>query len=97
MRVGSPPIVASCLYGVSSPTVEELGAPRHAGTVDLSKGLGADSLGFLALDHLHAIMGRRNDGVRQWCDACFSGAYPVVPPEAPDKDQLPLFGQGEEE
>jgi len=49
----------------------------------------ADSLGYLSVEGLREAIG--GDG---FCDACFSGEYPV-PVELPKKDakrQLPLVG-----
>jgi len=96
LRVASPPVTGTCHYGVSSPTADELATSRHGGTVELSGWLGTESVGFLSLDSLHAIIGRRTDGTPLWCDGCFSGNYPVVPAEELEKEQLPLFDAGEE-
>ena len=44
--------------------------------------IGVDSLKFISLDGLYRAageaMGRKADAP-QYCDACFSGDYPVVP------------------
>jgi amidophosphoribosyltransferase len=39
--------------------------------------IGADSLGFLSLEHLHEIAPDAKCG---FCEGCFSGKYPVEPP-----------------
>ena len=39
--------------------------------------IGADSLGYLSLDRLDELV----DGSHDYCDACFSGKYPVEPPK----------------
>jgi amidophosphoribosyltransferase len=96
LRVASPPITGTCHYGIASPTTEELATSRHGGAVELSRWLGADSVGFLSLDSLHAILGSRTDGTPLWCDGCFSGEYPVVPAEELEKEQLPLFEEDED-
>lgn len=38
--------------------------------------IGADSLAYLPLDRLHKLLGPEAD---TFCDACFSGAYPIPP------------------
>ena len=39
--------------------------------------IGADSLGYLDLNRLSELI----DGDRGYCNACFSGNYPVDPPQ----------------
>jgi len=92
VRVASPPLHHACPYGVTSPTTDELASQRLGTPVDVSRWLGADSLGYLSAGSLHAIVGRRADGHRQWCDGCFSGQWPVVPVEEEERNQLDLFG-----
>lgn len=87
MRISSPPTVGPCHYGIDTPSREELIAATH--TLDETRQfVGADSLGYLSLEGLHAALGRsardgeaepENNGL---CDACFSNRYPitVVPP-----------------
>ena len=44
--------------------------------------LGVDSLRFISLDGLYRAVGEangRNGKQPQYCDACFSGEYPVEP------------------
>ena len=43
--------------------------------------LDADSLGYLSLSSLEKIVPHRTDG---YCDACFSGNYPMQLPEHMD-------------
>jgi amidophosphoribosyltransferase len=86
MRISSPPTIGPCLYGIDTPTREELFASSH--TVDQIRDfVGADSLGYLSLAGLHdAVNGVRAEGQKPanggYCDACFSSDYPitVVPP-----------------
>jgi len=87
LRICSPPIIASCFYGVDTPTQDELIAHR----MDLEETrehIGADSLAYLPLEALHADLG---DEAGAFCDACFSGRYPVAPRVGADRHQLPLF------
>ncbi|MDM7459398.1 MAG: hypothetical protein P3W94_008630, partial [Paracoccus sp. (in: a-proteobacteria)] len=44
--------------------------------------IGVDSLSFVSLDGLYRAVGEaegRNGKCPQYCDACFSGDYPVAP------------------
>ena len=50
--------------------------------------LGVDSLCFISLDGLYRAVGEakgRNPDVPQYCDACFSGEYPVTPSDMVEK------------
>ncbi|OAY52420.1 amidophosphoribosyltransferase, chloroplastic [Manihot esculenta] len=77
MRIASPPIIASCYYGVDTPSSEELISNRM--TVDeIKEFIGCDSLAFLPLDSLKNLLG---DDSPNYCYACFSGRYPVQPKE----------------
>lgn len=90
VRIASPPILGSCFYGVDTPTREELIAHRldPGGIRDY---LSADSLAYLPLETLQSHMLQDGDEAETWCDACFSGNYPVAPdPEGPEH-QLNLF------
>ena len=42
--------------------------------------IGVDSLSFLSMDGLYRAMGEasRNQDAPQYCDACFSGEYPIA-------------------
>ncbi|KDP27627.1 hypothetical protein JCGZ_19632 [Jatropha curcas] len=75
MRIASPPIIASCYYGVDTPSSEELISNRM--TVDeVREFIGCDSLAFLELDSLKNSLGA---DFPSFCFACFSGVYPVQP------------------
>ncbi len=89
LRIASPPVRGGCPYGVAGPTADELAATLHVEPAALCAALGADSVGFLSIDGMQAIIGRRVDGTSLYCDACFTGSFPI-PPEEPD-DQLQLF------
>ncbi len=77
-RVASPPTAHSCFYGVDTPNTDDLLA--HKFDVEgMRRLIGADSLAFISMDGLYRAMGegRRNPDAPQFCDACFSGAYPI--------------------
>jgi amidophosphoribosyltransferase len=78
VRIASPPTTNSCFYGVDTPNREELLA--HSMTVeDMRRHIEADSLAFVSIDGMYRATGaaRRNDNHPQFCDACFSGDYPI--------------------
>ena len=77
-RIASPPTTNSCFYGVDTPNREELLA--HAMTVeDMRLHIQADSLAFVSIDGLYRAtdMRARDTKHPQFCDACFSGDYPI--------------------
>jgi amidophosphoribosyltransferase len=77
-RIASPPTTNSCFYGVDTPNREELLA--HTMTVEeMRRYIEADSLSFVSIDGMYRATGaaRRNDEQPQYCDACFSGDYPI--------------------
>lgn len=81
LRVASPPFVHPCYYGIDIPTREELLAVDRD-VEDMARLLGADSLAFLNLPAAAAAAGGGRDGPGGFCDACFSGRYPVEPRDA---------------
>jgi amidophosphoribosyltransferase len=83
----APPTEYPCYYGIDTPTRKELIAASH--TVDeIVRYLGADSLGYLSVEGMHAVAASERN---TYCDACFTGKYPVEFPEAARAPQLPLF------
>ena len=90
LRITAPPTKGSCFYGVDTPTREELIAHR----MDLDgirAFLGADTLGYLTLDALREAEGADRG---RFCEACFSGEYPVEPATERARVQMPLFVKG---
>jgi amidophosphoribosyltransferase len=83
MRISSPPTIGPCHYGIDTPSREELIASSQS-VEDICKFVGADSLGYLSLEGLHAAVGQgmSTDPNHGLCDACFSNEYPiaVIPP-----------------
>ncbi len=74
VRISSPPISWPCFYGIDTPTRRELIA-AHQSVGETCEFLTADSLGYLSHDGLYWFDKR---GRREWfCDACFTGRYPV--------------------
>jgi amidophosphoribosyltransferase len=73
VRISAPPTTHSCFFGIDTPTKGELIAANHT-VEEITRYLGADSLAYLSLDGLHACA---DGGRARFCDACFSGRYPV--------------------
>lgn len=80
LRLAGPPVKYSCFYGIDTPTADELLANRRTSR-EMAEFLNVDSLAFVSLDGLYrAITGKnRNNNNPRYCDACFSGDYPVNP------------------
>jgi len=86
-RIASPPTAWPCFYGVDTPEREKLLA-AHMSEDEMRDHLGVDSLRFVSLDGLYRAVGEakgRNAKIPQYCDACFSGEYPVVPADMMEK------------
>jgi amidophosphoribosyltransferase len=81
-RVASPPTTHSCFYGVDTPNTDELLAHRMD-VEAMRREIGADSLAFISMDGLYRAMdgAKRNAAAPQFCDACFSGDYPIELPD----------------
>ncbi len=87
MRIASPPTTHSCFYGVDTPERSKLLAAQH--TVEEMRTLiGCDSLAFVSMDGLYRAMGHdaRDNATPQYCDACFSGDYPIALTDHDDSD-----------
>jgi len=78
MCISSPPITHSCFYGIDTPNQEELMAANNE-LEAMRKIVGVDSLTFISFDGLYRAVGdvNRNAEDPQFCDACFSGDYPI--------------------
>jgi len=98
LRISSPPTAHGCFYGIDTPESEKLLA--HNYTVEqMRRFIGADSLAFVSLDGLYRAMGeaKRNAGKAQFCDACFSGEYPIRLTDLESRDaqqEMSLLAQG---
>jgi len=79
MRIASPPTIHSCYYGVDTPERSQLLAAQHS-IEAMAKLIGVDSLAFISTDGLYRAMGEasRNNETPQFCDACFTGDYPIA-------------------
>jgi len=95
MRIASPPTTHSCFYGVDTPTRDQLLAAKHT-VLQMAELIGVDSLAFISLNGMYRAVAsiNRNNNAPQFCDACFSGDYPIALTDAENqsgKKQKDLF------
>ncbi len=85
MRISSPPTSYPCYYGIATPERDQLLAARYD-VPTMADYIGVDSLAFLSIDGLYRAMGepRRDPAAPRFCDACFTGDYPIAPVDADD-------------
>ena len=97
MRIASPPTTNSCFYGVDTPSRQKLLAAQYD-LEGMCKFIGADSLSFISIDGLYKAMGEtsRNADQPQYCDACFTGDYPIdlVDHDNGAEKELTLLSEG---
>ena len=93
MRISSPPMCFSCYYGVDTPIREELIA-SSLNVEEINKYITSDTLGYLSLEGvIKAVESYKAlEGKENFCDACFTGNYPVEITDSKVKlKQLHLF------
>ena len=73
MRISSPPYMHPCYFGTDIPNRDQLPASRYT-VEEMTTMIGADSLAFLSISDLPDMLPDLKIG---WCDACFTGEYPV--------------------
>jgi len=76
VRISSPPVDGPCHYGIDTPTRAELVAPGQS-VAEIARAIEADSLGYLSPEGLRRAV--RQEGSFTYCDACFTGNYPIRP------------------
>ncbi|MBC8338512.1 MAG: amidophosphoribosyltransferase [Rhodospirillales bacterium] len=78
MRVSSPPTAHPCFYGIDTPQQSELLASQYD-LEAMAKHIGVDTLAFISIDGLYRAVGEQGRDLEmpQYCDACFSGEYPI--------------------
>jgi amidophosphoribosyltransferase len=96
MRISSPPTTHSCFYGIDTPERSQLLAASHD-VEQMADLIGADSLAFVSIDGLYRALGKagREPGKPAYCDACFTGDYPIALPDQADNAdrQLSLLAE----
>jgi amidophosphoribosyltransferase len=85
VRITCPPITHACHFGVDMGHDGDLMAARLT-VQEIADSIGADSLAFLSLEGMHrAIEPESNGASTGYCNACFTGNYPMPVEEAPPK------------
>jgi amidophosphoribosyltransferase len=72
-----------CYFGTDIPSEEQLIASGHT-IEEICEMIGADSLGYLEVDKLSEMI-HGNNG---YCDACFTGNYPIAPPKVDIRGEM---------
>ncbi|MGQ0566236.1 MAG: amidophosphoribosyltransferase [Gemmobacter sp.] len=86
-RIASPPTAWPCFYGVDTPERSKLLAANMSES-EMQDWIGVDSLRFISLDGLYRAAGEaggRDAAAPKYCDACFSGEYPIAPSDMIEK------------
>lgn len=77
VRISSPPFLYPCYFGTDVPSDDQLIAHTHT-PEQIRELIGADSLGYMEIAKLKEMVGDL-----AYCDACFTGNYPM---EVPGED-----------
>lgn len=88
MRVSCPPIRHPCFFGIDFPTRSELIASKNE-VEEIRRILEVDSLGYLSLEGMMASVPKGSKG---YCNACFTGRYPMEVPAHLTKEILEAPG-----
>ena len=78
LRIVSPEVRWPCFYGIDTDTQDQLISARMSNE-EACAFIGCDSLAFISLEGLRKAIHSDHDG---YCEACFSGDYPVAIPES---------------
>jgi amidophosphoribosyltransferase len=77
LRITSPEVLWPCFYGIDTDTRDQLIAANMT-LAEMTEWIGCDSLAFVSMEGLReAVSGARTRG---FCEACFTGEYPVEIP-----------------
>lgn len=89
MRIASPPTTHSCFYGVDTPSRDKLLAAKQT-VAEMAAFIGVDSLAFISVDGLYRAVGEdaRHADAPQYCDACFTGDYPLPLTDQDNKEAM---------
>jgi len=82
MVISCPPTLYPCPYGIDFSSKGELIAAKKENEKAIAEFIGLDSLHYLTVEGMIKATGLTKDC---FCLACFSGNYPIVPPEKMDK------------
>jgi len=91
LRIASPPVTNPCYYGIDTPVRNELIASSHT-VEEIATYLRVDSLNYLSLEGLLEAAGEGD----KYCEACFTGQYPISFSEGPGKEVFDNHAAGRE-
>ncbi|MEF2559584.1 MAG: amidophosphoribosyltransferase [Eggerthellaceae bacterium] len=77
LRIVSPEVRWPCFYGIDTDTQDQLIAANMTNQ-EMCEFIGCDSLAFISVEGLHSSVSCEHAG---FCDACFTGDYPVAIPD----------------
>jgi len=86
MRISSPPVTHPCFYGIDTDNQDQLIAARLS-VNEISQHLEVDSLAYLSWAGMLAATG---EAPQKFCSACFTGDYPISPPDTLKRSKLML-------
>jgi amidophosphoribosyltransferase len=90
-RITSPPTRFPCFYGIDIASRSELIASTHE-VKEINNYMGSDTLEYLAIDGMRRAIGDDAEPTGySFCDACFSGHYPLRFPMGMELGQMELF------
>jgi amidophosphoribosyltransferase len=87
LRISSPATISPCYYGIDTPTRSELIA-SSCSVEEIRGFVEADSLAYLSREGMYTYFNGDKQG---FCDACFTGDYPVHFEDEGHTRQLHLF------
>jgi len=87
LRISSPATTGPCYYGIDTPTRGELIASANS-VEEIRRFVEADTLAYLSDEGMYAYF---NGDKKGFCDACFTGNYPVHFDDEGRIKQLHLF------
>lgn len=76
LRISSPIFAHPCYYGIDTPDYDQLVGHRMGNLERIREYLETDTLAYLSHDGLRSVM-KESAGLESYCDACFSGKYPI--------------------
>jgi amidophosphoribosyltransferase len=86
MRISSPPVTHPCFYGIDTDNQDQLVAAQLT-PAEIAAKIGVDSLGYLSIP---GMLKAAQDDDRNFCNACFTGDYPVEVPDGLKRSKLKL-------
>ncbi|MBF0492853.1 MAG: amidophosphoribosyltransferase [Deltaproteobacteria bacterium] len=86
-RISSPPTKWPCFYGIDTPDRKQLIAATHE-IDEIRRYITADSLAYLSTESLYWFQKGDSKG---FCDACFTGRFPVPLTDHPEMTQFSLW------